>query len=169
MTRPRPSSPPGGCPIRTCRPCGAVSSAAGRPWNGSANACGWPMATSSTSTGPACTMPRPRWCWRCTASPGHPVALHLGLRALLERGWASVALNWRGLLGEPNRLAARLPFRVSDDLAEVVAHLRARRPQAPPYAVGIAMARFGSGALKTKVTQTLDKVITVATWLNTCT
>ncbi|GLF10132.1 TPA: hydrolase [Pseudomonas aeruginosa] len=64
----------------------------------------------------------------------------LGLqRALLERGWASVALNWRGCSGEPNRLPRGYHSGVSDDLAEVVAHLRARRPQAPLYAVGYSL------------------------------
>jgi hypothetical protein len=31
-----------------------------------ASACGWPTATSSTSTGMARTRPMRRWCWCCT-------------------------------------------------------------------------------------------------------
>lgn len=43
------------------------------------------------------------------------------------------------MLGEPNRLPRGYHSGVSDDLAEVVAHLRARRPQAPLYAVGYSL------------------------------
>ena len=105
-----------------------------------ANACGWPMATSSTSTGPARTMPKPRWCWHCTASPGHP----RHTTSSVCSAPAGARLGQRGaelarLLGEPNRLPRGYHSGVSDDLAEVVAHLRARRPQAPLYAVGYSL------------------------------
>ena len=64
----------------------------------------------------------------------------LGLQQqLADRGWASVALNWRGCSGEPNSLPRAYHSGASDDLGEVVAHLQARRPQAPLYAVGYSL------------------------------
>jgi len=60
-------------------------------------------------------------------------------QALQARGWASVALNWRGCSGEPNLLARSYHSGASEDLAEVVAHLRALRPLAPLYAVGYSL------------------------------
>ncbi|WP_263143012.1 hydrolase [Pseudomonas sp. RIT-PI-AD] len=64
----------------------------------------------------------------------------LGLQQrLAARGWASVALNWRGCSGEPNRLPRAYHSGASDDLAETVAHLQAQRPLAPLYAVGYSL------------------------------
>lgn len=64
----------------------------------------------------------------------------LGLQqALGARGWASVALNWRGCSGEPNLLARGYHSGASEDLAETVRHLRAQRPMAPLYAVGYSL------------------------------
>lgn len=64
----------------------------------------------------------------------------LGLQqALAARGWASVALNWRGCSGEPNLLARGYHSGASEDLAEVLRHLRAQRPMAPLYAVGYSL------------------------------
>jgi len=64
----------------------------------------------------------------------------LGLQhALQARGWASVAVNWRGCSGEPNLLPRSYHSGASEDLAEVVAHLRAQRPAAPLYAVGYSL------------------------------
>ncbi|WP_277052629.1 hydrolase [Zestomonas thermotolerans] len=64
----------------------------------------------------------------------------LGLQQrLAERGWASVALNWRGCSGEPNLLPRGYHSGVSEDLAAVIAHLRACRPLAPLYAVGYSL------------------------------
>ncbi|NQD91190.1 hydrolase [Pseudomonas sp. CrR25] len=64
----------------------------------------------------------------------------LGLQqALAGRGWASVALNWRGCSGEPNLLARGYHSGASEDLAEVLHHLRAQRPMAPLYAVGYSL------------------------------
>jgi predicted alpha/beta-fold hydrolase len=60
-------------------------------------------------------------------------------QALQVRGWASVAVNWRGCSGEPNLLARSYHSGASEDLAEVVAHLRAERPMAPLYAVGYSL------------------------------
>nr|WP_314615991.1 hydrolase [uncultured Pseudomonas sp.] len=63
-----------------------------------------------------------------------------GLQQSLQlRGWASVAVNWRGCSGEPNLLARSYHSGASEDLAEVVAHLRAERPMAPLYAVGYSL------------------------------
>ncbi|MDO7903631.1 hydrolase [Pseudomonas sp. K1(2024)] len=63
-----------------------------------------------------------------------------GLQQALEaQGWASVALNWRGCSGEPNRLARSYHSGASEDLGETVRHLRARRPLAPLYAVGYSL------------------------------
>lgn len=64
----------------------------------------------------------------------------LGLQqALAARGWTSVALNWRGCSGEPNRLPRAYHSGSSDDLAAVIAHLGAKRPLAPLYAVGYSL------------------------------
>ncbi|AZL76151.1 hydrolase [Pseudomonas sichuanensis] len=60
-------------------------------------------------------------------------------QALQARGWASVALNWRGCSGEPNLLARSYHSGASEDLAETIRHLRARRPLAPLYAVGYSL------------------------------
>ncbi|MDF3933044.1 hydrolase [Pseudomonas citronellolis] len=59
--------------------------------------------------------------------------------AVQARGWASVALNWRGCSGEPNRLARGYHSGVSEDLAAVIEHLRSIRPLAPLYAVGYSL------------------------------
>ncbi|AYC31108.1 hydrolase [Pseudomonas cavernae] len=64
----------------------------------------------------------------------------LGLQQrLAAQGWASVALNWRGCSGEPNLLPRGYHSGVSEDLAAVIAHLRAQRPLAPLYAVGYSL------------------------------
>lgn len=64
----------------------------------------------------------------------------LGLQQeLAARRWASVALNWRGCSGEPNRLPRGYHSGVSEDLAATIAHLRACRPLAPLYAVGYSL------------------------------
>lgn len=60
-------------------------------------------------------------------------------QALAARGWASVALNWRGCSGEPNLLPRGYHSGASEDLAETVRHLRAQRPMAPLYAVGYSL------------------------------
>jgi predicted alpha/beta-fold hydrolase len=60
-------------------------------------------------------------------------------QAMAREGWASVALNWRGCSGEPNRLSRSYHSGASEDLASVVAHLRALRPLAPLYAVGYSL------------------------------
>lgn len=60
-------------------------------------------------------------------------------QALQDQGWASVALNWRGCSGEPNRLARGYHSGVSEDLAAVIEHLRSKRPLAPLYAVGYSL------------------------------
>ncbi|EKT4521638.1 hydrolase [Pseudomonas sp. NY15356] len=60
-------------------------------------------------------------------------------QALQARGWASVAVNWRGCSGEPNLLARSYHSGASEDLAEAVRHLRAQRPLAPLYAVGYSL------------------------------
>lgn len=60
-------------------------------------------------------------------------------QALQARGWASVALNWRGCSGEPNLLARSYHSGASEDLAETIHHLRAQRPLAPLYAVGYSL------------------------------
>ncbi|RRW47965.1 hydrolase [Pseudomonas luteola] len=64
----------------------------------------------------------------------------LGLQlALAEHGWASVGLNWRGCSGEPNLLPRGYHSGVTEDLAAVIAHLQAKRPLAPLYAVGYSL------------------------------
>lgn len=55
-------------------------------------------------------------------------------RALATMGWRSVAVNWRGCSGEPNHLPRGYHSGASDDLAEVLGHIRnlagAERPLA---------------------------------------
>lgn len=64
----------------------------------------------------------------------------LGLQtALATQGGTSVALNWRGCSGEPNLLTRSYHSGASEDLAEVVAQLRAKHPLAPLYAVGYSL------------------------------
>jgi predicted alpha/beta-fold hydrolase len=60
-------------------------------------------------------------------------------QALATQGWASVALNWRGCSGEPNLLPRGYHSGASEDLAEVVRHLRAQRPMAALYATGYSL------------------------------
>lgn len=60
-------------------------------------------------------------------------------QALAQRGRASVALNWRGCSGEPNRLPRAYHSGSSDDLAAVIAHLGAIRPRATLHAVGYSL------------------------------
>jgi len=60
-------------------------------------------------------------------------------RALAAQGWASVAINWRGCSGEPNLRVRSYHSGASDDLAEVIGQLRARRPCAPLHAVGYSL------------------------------
>ncbi|KAF0867422.1 hydrolase [Pseudomonas sp. LD120] len=60
-------------------------------------------------------------------------------QVLAARGWASAALNWRGCSGEPNLLPRSYHSGASEDLASAITHLRAKRPQAPLYAVGYSL------------------------------
>ncbi|OOV90337.1 hydrolase [Pseudomonas sp. MF4836] len=60
-------------------------------------------------------------------------------KVLAEQGWASAALNWRGCSGEPNLLPRSYHSGASEDLAAAIAHLRAKRPLAPLYAVGYSL------------------------------
>lgn len=60
-------------------------------------------------------------------------------KAIAREGWASVALNWRGCSGEPNLLSRSYHSGASEDLASVIAHLRAKRPLAPLYAAGYSL------------------------------
>ncbi len=60
-------------------------------------------------------------------------------QALAQRGLGSVAVNWRGCSGEPNHLARGYHSGASEDLAEVLAHLRRTMPEAPLAAVGYSL------------------------------
>lgn len=60
-------------------------------------------------------------------------------QALAARGWRSVAVNWRGCSGEPNQRARSYHSGASDDLAEVVGHLRQQLPQHDLAAVGYSL------------------------------
>ncbi|RMM63385.1 hypothetical protein ALP86_02612 [Pseudomonas amygdali pv. mori] len=60
-------------------------------------------------------------------------------KAMAAQGWPSVALNWRGCSGEPNLLSRSYHSGASEDLAEVIAHLRSLRPLAPIYAAGYSL------------------------------
>ncbi|WP_122663950.1 hydrolase [Pseudomonas viridiflava] len=73
-----------------------------------------------------------------TGSSNSPYVVGLQ-QAIVQEGWASVALNWRGCSGEPNLLSRSYHSGASEDLASVIAHLRAKRPLAPLYAVGYSL------------------------------
>ncbi|AMA47524.1 hydrolase [Pseudomonas alabamensis] len=73
-----------------------------------------------------------------TGSSQSPYVIGLQ-RALAGCGWASVAVNWRGCSGEPNRLARSYHSGISEDLAQVVEHLRRVRPLASLHAVGYSL------------------------------
>lgn len=73
-----------------------------------------------------------------TGSSQSPYVIGLQ-RALAALGWTSVAVNWRGCSGEPNRLARSYHSGISEDLVQVVDHLRSARPLAPLYAVGYSL------------------------------
>ncbi|MGH8380450.1 hydrolase [Pseudomonas sp.] len=73
-----------------------------------------------------------------TGSSNSPYVIGMQ-QALANRGWASVALNWRGCSGEPNLLPRSYHSGASEDLAETIDHLRAQRPQAPLFAVGYSL------------------------------
>lgn len=73
-----------------------------------------------------------------TGSSDSPYVVGLQ-QALQHRGWASVAVNWRGCSGEPNLLPRSYHSGASEDLAEAIQHLRAQRPLAPLYAVGYSL------------------------------
>lgn len=73
-----------------------------------------------------------------TGSSNSPYVVGLQ-QAIAQEGWASVALNWRGCSGEPNLLSRSYHSGASEDLASVIAHLRAKRPLAPLYAVGYSL------------------------------
>ena len=64
----------------------------------------------------------------------------LALQALLNRhNIASVAMNFRGCSGEPNRLARSYHSGASEDLREVVAHLSESYPQSALQIVGYSL------------------------------
>lgn len=73
-----------------------------------------------------------------TGSSNSPYVVGLQ-QAMAVEGWASVALNWRGCSGEPNLRSRSYHSGASEDLVEVIAHLRALRPMAPLYAVGYSL------------------------------
>lgn len=81
-------------------------------------------------------------------------------QALDAQGWASVALNWRGCSGEPNRLARSYHSGASEDLAETLRHLRARHPLRPLYAVGYSLG--GNVLLKYLGESGLDSTVQAA-------
>ena len=126
---------------RTCRPCG--DRFGGRPLTSSAgaSASGWKTAISSTWTGTARTTQTCRSVLvlhGLTGSSNSPYVAGLQ-HAMEKRGWASVALNWRGCSGEPNLLPRSYHSGASEDLAAVIDHLRKARPLAPLYAVGYSL------------------------------
>lgn len=60
-------------------------------------------------------------------------------QALADRGWQSVAVNWRGCSGEPNHLPRGYHSGASDDLAEVVTHVHALAAGRPLAAAGYSL------------------------------
>lgn len=59
--------------------------------------------------------------------------------ALQARGWRSVALNFRGQSGEPNRLPRSYHSGETGDLDYLVQSLRAREPHTPLHAAGFSL------------------------------
>lgn len=59
--------------------------------------------------------------------------------AFARRGWRSVALNFRGCGGEPNRTARCYHSGDTEDLDFLYRHLRQQIPQAPLAAVGFSL------------------------------
>tara|TARA_R110001592_G_scaffold4275_9_gene23947 strand:+ start:7366 stop:8364 length:999 start_codon:yes stop_codon:yes gene_type:complete len=60
-------------------------------------------------------------------------------RALADKGWQSVAVNWRGCSGEPNHVPRGYHSGASDDLAEVVTHVHAMAAGRPLAAAGYSL------------------------------
>lgn len=60
-------------------------------------------------------------------------------KALAERGWRSVGVNWRGCSGEPNDLPRGYHSGASEDLTEIVSALQQRLPDAPLAAIGYSL------------------------------
>lgn len=90
----------------------------------------------------------------------------LGLQqTLAARGWASVALNWRGCSGEPNLLPRGYHSGASEDLAATVAHLRAQRPMAALYAVGYSL---GGNVLLKYLGKAARRASCAAPWRSPC-
>ncbi|WPP00189.1 hydrolase [Pseudomonas sp. HR96] len=91
--------------------------------------------------------------WHASQAPEAPLVLVLhgltgssnspyvaGLqRALAAQDWGSVAVNWRGCSGEPNLLPRSYHSGATEDLVEVIGHVRRLRPEAPLYAVGYSL------------------------------
>ncbi|SFD84733.1 hypothetical protein SAMN05660831_02426 [Thiohalospira halophila DSM 15071] len=70
-----------------------------------------------------------------------------GMMAALSRsGLRPVFMHWRGCSGEPNRLPRSYHSGATDDIARVVAHLRAREPETPLAAIGWSLG--GNALLK---------------------
>ena len=60
-------------------------------------------------------------------------------KALGARGWASVALNWRGCSGEPNRLPRAYHSGDSEEINWILQRLKHDCPQRPLYAAGVSL------------------------------
>ncbi|WP_415058498.1 hydrolase [Halopseudomonas sp.] len=60
-------------------------------------------------------------------------------KALADRGWQSVAVNWRGCSGEPNHVPRGYHSGASDDLAEVVTHVHTVAAGRPLAAAGYSL------------------------------
>ncbi|SFM83091.1 hypothetical protein SAMN05216217_11732 [Halopseudomonas yangmingensis] len=60
-------------------------------------------------------------------------------QAAAALGWDTLAVNWRGCSGEPNQRARSYHSGASEDLAELLAHLRSRWPQRRMAAIGFSL------------------------------
>jgi predicted alpha/beta-fold hydrolase len=61
------------------------------------------------------------------------------MRAVRDRGWRGVVVHFRGCGGAPNRLARAYHSGDADEIAWVLARLRAQHPDSPLHAAGVSL------------------------------
>lgn len=68
------------------------------------------------------------------------------MRAVKARGWSGVVAHFRGCSGEDNRLPRGYFAGDSEEIERILAHVKARHPDAPLYASGVSLG--GNALLK---------------------
>ena len=68
------------------------------------------------------------------------------MASVRSRGWRGVVAHFRGCSGEDNRLARAYYAGDSEDIEQILRHVKSRNPQAPVFAVGISLG--GNALLK---------------------